>query len=264
MRIILSSSRGMASRGAVGAYLRTGRFPASPPAGVETKFNPWHDLLGRFTFKNGGQTRGDGSQGWGGGGFTGPGGAHDGFDGGGASGSWVGPPPKKPGQAPARTIGKNAAAMAIATGAPDASWHSVSRNGYTYQLDATDRTRQVTGTLTLNASQSRSRRAQAGAGGSDRLPTDDGGHYIARRFNGPTDAFNHFAQDASFNRGAYRTLEGQWVGDMRQGKSVYVKISPSYSGSSRRPSTINVVYYVDGQRGFRPFANNSKGKSHGK
>jgi hypothetical protein len=265
MRIILSSSRDTASREAVGVYLRTGILPADRPEDVETKFNPWHDLLGRFTFKNGGSTSGDGSQGWGGGGFTGPGGGGDGFDGAGASASWDPAPSRSPeaGKTSARPK-TGIVASAAAASAPEASWHSVVRNGYTYQLDAADRTRQVTGTLALNTGQSRSRGAQAGAGGSDRLPTDDGGHYIARRFDGPTDTFNHFAQDANFNRGGYRVLESGWANDIKAGKQVYVAITPTYDGSSKRPSAIRVVYSVNGSRETRTFPNGSKGKSHGK
>ncbi|WP_419827366.1 DNA/RNA non-specific endonuclease [Sphingomonas sp.] len=59
----------------------------------------------------------------------------------------------------------------------------------------------------MASDQQRSRNAQATAGGGNRLATDDGGHYVAVRFNGPTDTFNHFAQDANFNRGGYRLLE---------------------------------------------------------
>ncbi|MBA2934144.1 DNA/RNA non-specific endonuclease [Sphingomonas sp. CGMCC 1.13654] len=147
----------------------------------------------------------------------------------------------------------------------DASqWHSVESNGYTYQLDATDRTRQVTGTLTLNPDQTRSRSAQAGAGGDDRLSTDDGGHYIARRFNGPTDAFNHFAQDANFNRGGYKALENQWAKDIRAGDRINVKIVPEYSGGSKRPSAINVTYSINGDFFRQRFSNSAKGKRHGK
>jgi hypothetical protein len=153
---------------------------------------------------------------------------------------------------------------ATSTSQNGTAWHSVERNGYTYQLDSADRTRQVTGTLTLNPDQSRSRTVQAGAGGSDRLPTDDGGHYVAVRFNGPTDTFNHFAQDANFNRGGYRVLENQWAKDVKEGKQVYVAITPTYVGSSKRPNAINVIYTVNGARSLQRFPNSPKGKSHGK
>ena len=50
----------------------------------------------------------------------------------------------------------------------------------------------------------RSRTVQAQAAGVERQHSDDGGHYVAALFNGPTDAFNHFAQNANFNRGGYK------------------------------------------------------------
>lgn len=62
--------------------------------------------------------------------------------------------------------------------------------------------------------------------------SDDGGHYIAARFNGPTEAFNHFAQDANFNRGGYRLLEDEWARDKRAGKTVTVRIVPRLEGGS--------------------------------
>lgn len=57
----------------------------------------------------------------------------------------------------------------------------------------------------------------AQAGGANRRPDDDGGHYIAARFDGPTEAFNHFAQNTSFDRGGYRVLEDQWARAKRGG-----------------------------------------------
>jgi hypothetical protein len=118
--------------------------------------------------------------------------------------------------------------------------------------------------LTFNAAQPRSRASQAGAGGSDRLSDDDGGHYIARRFNGPTEAFNHFAQNASFNRGGYRALEDQWAKAKREGKKVLVNITPEYIGRSKRPSWIDVRFMVDNEIRSVRFPNASKGKTHGK
>jgi hypothetical protein len=249
-------------------YLRTGtwRRPAAREPAIEVKFNPWHDpQTGRFTSRGGGPP---GS--WTGGGFTGGGGGSTGgagasFDGGGSSGSWSADtrPKTKPATKASSAL-TQAVRIATTPGQGSTPWHSIERNGYTYQLDAADRTRQVTGTLTLNPDQARSRTAQAQAGGADRLPTDQGGHYIARRFNGPTDAFNHFAQDADFNRGDYLTLERGWAKDMRAGKKVYVKIKPEYSGGSQRPDNIVVRYTVDGQPRNRIFSNASKRKSHGK
>lgn len=249
--------------GEFGRYLRTGWWaePGPSVADVEVKFNPWHDpATGRFTSKG----AGDGS--WGGGGFTGGGGGS--FGGGGATGSWEGSTQSHHDPLPKGGAGNrqrlSIVQSAVAAAQISVPGQSVERNGYTYRLDSAGRTTQATGTLTLNSDQARSRSAQATAGGADRLSTDDGGHYVAVRFNGPTDTFNHFAQDTNFNRGGYRVLEGEWASDIKQGKTVWVKITPQYAGSSQRPSEIDVVYTVNGKLSARSFTNSSKGKSHGR
>lgn len=135
----------------------------------------------------------------------------------------------------------------------------VSKNGYDFDLDESKRTRRINGQLTLKA-EGRSRTAQAEAGATDRRHPDDGGHYIASRFNGPRDAFNHFAQDASFNRGAYRAIEDGWAKDLKGRRRVIVDIGPQYEGASRRPSGVTVTWYVDGRRFKRGFANEKKGE----
>ena len=106
--------------------------------------------------------------------------------------------------------------------------------------------------------------AQARAGGADRLSTDDGGHYIAARFNGPKEAFNHFAQDRSVNRGRYRRFEEQWARAKRAGHRVSVKIVPNYERSSRRPRMINVWFSIDGNRQSDQFPNSATGGKHAK
>jgi hypothetical protein len=110
----------------------------------------------------------------------------------------------------------------------------------------------------------RSRRAQAQAGGADRRSSDDGGHYIAARFNGPTEAFNHFAQDANFNRGRYRALEDQWARAKKDGKQVSVRIVPVYGESSQRPSSINVWFTIGGRMESQKIPNEAKRADHGK
>ena len=83
---------------------------------------------------------------------------------------------------------------------------------------------------------------------------------------GSTDraTFNHFAQDASFNRGSYRVLEDSRAKAKKAGKGVSVKITPHYGGSSRRPDAIEVSYKVGDELRVRIFSNVSKGKADGK
>jgi hypothetical protein len=122
------------------------------------------------------------------------------------------------------------------------------RNGYTYEMDARGRTRRVSGVLASTDKAIRSATNQRKAGGEDRRTSDDGGHYIAARFRGPREAFNHFAQDANFNRGRYRVLEDQWAKLKRAGRVVTVTIVPHYRGTSVRPFEIDVSFTINGRK----------------
>ncbi|UVO51058.1 DNA/RNA non-specific endonuclease [Sphingomonas sp. SUN019] len=115
--------------------------------------------------------------------------------------------------------------------------------------------------LTVANAPSRSRTSQAKAGGAERRASDDGGHYIAARFNGPTEAFNHFAQDANFNRGRYRLLENQWGRAKLAGQRVTVRIVPRFDGDSVRSSMINVWFTIDGREESQQFPNDRAEKS---
>lgn len=132
---------------------------------------------------------------------------------------------------------------------------NITHNGYTYRTDAQGRVSHVSGQLTLNKGQSRNTRAQLEAGGADRLPTDQGGHFIARQFDGPREAINHFAQNGNFNMGVYRSLEKEWDRLLQQGHEVKVTIVPRYSGDSLRPDSLVVRYAVDGNPVTRVFNN---------
>ena len=199
------------------------------------------------------------------------------FDGGGASGSWDGPAPTKPApkpktKSPAAPVhaldgggatpasAPSSGSRAAAPQADGSGGSEIARNGYRYQVDGAGRTRQVSGELGTATSATRSRRQQARAGGGDRRPGDDGGHYIAARFNGPRDAFNHFAQDRNFNRGAYRSLETEWAKAMARGHRVLVRIIPHYTGASQRPDSLDVFWNIGGAADFANFPN-SKGGS---
>jgi hypothetical protein len=244
-------------------YLRTGRRITDDAAALETKFNPWHDPdNGRFAFagqgrfflgRNRSQLADAGRP------IRGHGGS---FGGGGAGGSWE----AKPRSTPAATR-SNAPRESKLVPPVALSWASpkpeprveIPSNGYNFSIDAHARPGQIAGELTLQ-SQPRSRSAQANAGKPDRRITDDGGHYIAARFNGPREWFNHFAQDASFNRGGYRALEEKWAKAIRSGKRVFVDIVPHYQGTSMRPYKLNVVWYVDGRREAKEFRNEKGGQ----
>ncbi|MGN6377149.1 MAG: DNA/RNA non-specific endonuclease, partial [Sphingomonas sp.] len=155
-------------------------------------------------------------------------------------------------------------APATLANAPGEQLRAVVRNGYTYQIDSRGRTRRVSGALAIADVPVRSRTSQSWAGGEERRATDDGGHYIAARFNGPTEAFNHFAQDANFNRGRYRVLEEEWARNKRAGKAVTVRIVPRFDGETLRPSVIDVWWTVDGKGRSAKFPNERSERKRGK
>lgn len=113
-------------------------------------------------------------------------------------------------------------------------------------MDESGRVAQISGDLTSNPAQLRNAKAQLSAGGQDRLATDEGGHFIGRRFDGPLDDFNHFAQDMNFNRGAYKALENSWQRSLDAGQAVSVNIKPTYLGNSLRPNALEIHYTIDG------------------
>ncbi len=206
-------------------WLRTGKlsFEANDDR-IDCKFNPWHDTDdGRFTFAGTGRNHGGGA----------------GFGGAGATAAWQRPQPKRIPADQKRSLativhagqptGHSAARPAPASEAP---LRAVLRNGYTYQIDSRQRTRRVSGALTVADVPIRSQTSQRQAGGAERRAGDDGGHYIAARFNGPTDAFNHFAQDANVNRGgiACSKMSGRET-SVQEGLSQ----SKSFRGSPARP-----------------------------
>lgn len=263
-------------------WIRTGfRLPepqVDPP--LEVKFNPYHDPAnGQFTFGPGGSAgsagagmtsapkrphRPDGDRRWtgdfhGGGGGTG--------GGGGATGSYPWPDAAaKPKDAEAPRNLQTLAILTRVRPTPTFGPHPkpqpttvIRQNGYAFTVDASHRTQRTHGELKL-ANAQRSTTNQSRAGGADRLGLDDGGHFIASRFNGPKDAFNHFAQNRNFNRGAYRTLEEGWAKDLKAGKRVSVDITADYAGTSRRPRSLVVHWLVDGREHTQHFNNAPKGK----
>jgi hypothetical protein len=134
---------------------------------------------------------------------------------------------------------------------------AITKNGYTYEFDDSSRTIHVTGDIVLESA-GRNKPNQINAGKPDRLPDDQGGHYIAQRFNGPTDAFNHFAQNANFNKSGYARIEYKWEMAVKKGYEVSVDIKPFYERDSKRPYKIKVVYDINGKQVEREF-NNEEG-----
>lgn len=234
-------------------FLRTGLQVKSRAEAevISLKFNPWHDPRnGQFTTSGAGIRSGGGS-----------------YGGGGATGSWSetqrrapARQPKHRPNVPVKLPGVSSQKPRVEIARALTPHHTIERNRYSFEIDHGGRTRRASGELRLDSAQNRSRRSQRQAGGSDRLGSDDGGHYIARRFGGPSAKFNHFAQDRSFNRGEFRVLENTWAKEIVRGKKVFVDLVPHYYGQSQRPDVIAVRWTVDGRTLTKKFSNYRGGK----
>ena len=142
----------------------------------------------------------------------------------------------------------------------DTDWKTEVRNGVEFKIDAIKRTRRISFNLGAPPLKLRSRGNQRRAGGPYRQHTDDGGHYVAPRHGGTHEYFNHFAQDANFNRGAYRVLEDKWAAYRKVGKDVPVVITPYYNGFSQRPDELVVHQRVNGNFEDFSFKNRKGGR----
>jgi HK97 family phage portal protein len=185
------------------------------------------------------------------------------FGGGGASGSWDKPVPKTPVPLSKRETVKAPKPSVSGVGSsvkPKSPNRKISTGGYHFETDSNNRSGRIHGELRVKPEQPRSRRVQREAGKPDRLASDHGGHFIAREFGGPEIPQNHFAQDAKINRGEYRKLELHWKGELKRSRKVSVDIVPSYKGSSRRPHSISVKYFVDGKF-YRKIIPNPEGEN---
>ena len=117
----------------------------------------------------------------------------------------------------------------------------VSDYGYVYYTDGKGRIAYVDADLT-NGNGIRNPNAQLQTGGTDRLPDDHGGHLIARIFNGSGDSDNLIAMNGNLNQGEFKKLENRWATALNEGKSVKVKITPIYEGTSVRPTSFKIEH----------------------
>jgi hypothetical protein len=135
-------------------------------------------------------------------------------------------------------------------------------NGYNYKIDSLGRTTDLeVPKLHMNLDQGRNVAMQLKAGGADRLADDQGGHFVARIFDGPLQDYNHFAQNGNFNQGIYKTTESGWRQLIEDGHDVALKIHADYPEGSLRPSKIIIQQWIDGEKGETlRFGNNVGGK----
>ena len=130
---------------------------------------------------------------------------------------------------------------------------------YSYLTDKSSRVSKVSGELKLETKdrniyqQGKSVEIKDGVKGEDQ-----GGHLIARIFNGPGEQINYIPQNAKLNNGKWRAMENEWKKELKAGKKVEVEIQIIYSTGnfSKRPERFIVEYKVDGKRFIKRFKNN--------
>ncbi len=129
-------------------------------------------------------------------------------------------------------------------------------NEYKYTTDNVGRINNASGELNLGQG-TRNPYAQRTVGGTDRLPTDDGGHLIASQFNGSGQIDNLIPQNSGINRagGEWYNMEKTWSDALKSGSKVEVNIKPNYTLNSVRPDSFNVEYWIDREKFIKSIKN---------
>ncbi|MCS6594485.1 DNA/RNA non-specific endonuclease [Bacillus cereus] len=125
-----------------------------------------------------------------------------------------------------------------------------SKEGYTYTTDSQGRVASCEGSLQLGDGK-RNNYAQRVVGGNDRLDDDDGGHLIATIFKGSGNMDNLVPMNSNLNRGEWKKLENEWANALNDGDKVRVKITPNYSGNSKRPDSFVIRYKIGDEDRWR-------------
>ena len=125
-----------------------------------------------------------------------------------------------------------------------------SKEGYTYTTDSQGCVASCEGSLQLGDGK-RNNYAQRVVGGNDRLDDDDGGHLIATIFKGSGNMDNLVPMNSNLNRGEWKKLENEWANALNDGDKVRVKITPNYSGNSKRPDSFVIRYKIGDEDRWR-------------
>jgi len=124
------------------------------------------------------------------------------------------------------------------------SKYQTGEHDYIYETDSLGRIKEVKADkLQLTP---RDKRLPHKSNSPGKLNDDHAGHLIGDRFGGSPKLDNIVSQSKLTNTSTYKRLENEWAKALKEGKKVSVKITPSYSGSSTRPSNFRVDYVIDG------------------
>jgi len=133
-------------------------------------------------------------------------------------------------------------------------------NGYKYETDENGRIISAEGDLHLKDRDGRLpiKDSIEDVGKGDQKATDDRGHLIGDQFDGSNGLENLVPQDANINRNDFKNFENELAKEVKDGKTVHVKVEPVYDGDSHRPSAIVVTYSIDGEESVRVFPNDKE------
>lgn len=129
--------------------------------------------------------------------------------------------------------------------------------GYLYETDSMGRITSASGELRIKQHEGRLplNEGMDKIGKGDGKETDDRGHLIGDQFDGCNRLENLVPMDAKLNRGDFVTLENRLADAVKDGKKVYLKVEPVYSGDSYRPDGFWVTYSIDGEESVVYFEN---------
>ena len=120
---------------------------------------------------------------------------------------------------------------------------------YSYFTDEAGRVNKVSGELKLETKDRNVYQQGKSVDIKDGIKGDDqGGHIIARVFNGPGEQINYVPQTAKLNNGEWKSMEKKWKDALSEGKKVEVDIQIIYNSdkSTKRPLGFFVEYKIDG------------------
>ena len=128
---------------------------------------------------------------------------------------------------------------------------------YSYFTDEAGRVNKVSGELKLETKdrnvyqQGKSVDVKNGIKGDDQ-----GGHIIARVFNGPGEQINYVPQTAKLNNCEWKSMEKKWKDALSEGKKVEVDIQIIYDSNSKRPKRFLVEYKISNEPTVQMIFNN--------
>ena len=129
---------------------------------------------------------------------------------------------------------------------------------YSYLTDKSGRVSKVSGELKLETKDRNMYQQRKAVEIKDGVKGEDqGGHLIARIFNGPGEQINYIPQNAKLNNGEWRAMENEWKKELRAGKKVEVEIQIIYDGDiNKRPKRFLVEYKVGNEPTIQKIFNN--------